>query len=123
MGQPAEKKSRAKDLARMLFYANAAIWMPLAAITVRRASGGSPEQRMTGIVLTVLMVGNALALVLSGLGLKRRSRWFWLFALAVVVVNFVLTWTDQVGWLDVLTGAIDVVLLLLLVVVRKEYWG
>ena len=107
----------------MLFYTNAAIWMPLAAITVRRASGGSPEQRMTGIVLTVLMVGNALALVLSGLGLKRRSRWFWLFALAVVVVNFVLTWTDQVGWLDVLTGAIDVVLLLLLVVVRKEYWG
>jgi hypothetical protein len=58
----------------------------------------------------------------SGLGLRRRSRWFWLFALAVVV-DFVLTWTDPVGWLDVLTGMIDLVLLVLLIVVRKEYWA
>jgi len=122
MDQPATTR-RAKEWARILFYANAAIWMPLAAITVVRASGGSPEQRITGIVLTVLMVGNALAMVLSGLGLRRRSRVFYLFAVAVVLVNLVLAWADQVGWLDVLTGMIDLVLLVLLVVVRKEYWG
>lgn len=114
---------REAEWARILLYANAAIWMPLAAVTVSRASGGSAGERAGAIVLTVLMAGNALAMVLSGLGLRRRSRWFWLFALAVVAVNFVLTWTDEVGWVDVVTGGIDLVLLGLLVAVRKEYWG
>ncbi|HQJ51002.1 MAG TPA: hypothetical protein PKW05_04405 [Anaerolineae bacterium] len=123
MGQPGESKRGAAEWARILFYANAAIWMPLAAITVVRAAGGTREERITGMVLTVLMFGNAVAMVLSALGLARRSRWFYLFAVAVVVVNLLLTWTDQVGWLDVVTGVLDLVLLGLLVVVRREYWG
>lgn len=123
MSQPAESKRRAAEWARLLFYANAAIWMPAAAITVVRAAGGTPEQRASAIALTVLMFANAVAMVLSALGLARRSRWFYLFAVAVVVVNLLLTWTDQVGWPDVVTGVLDLVLLGLLVVVRREYWS
>ena len=106
----------------MLFYADAAIWMPLAAITVVRAAGGSAEERLTAVVLTVLMLVNAGAMVLSGLGLARRSRVFYLFAVAVVVVNLLLMWLDQVGWADLLVGGLHVTLLILLIAVRKEYW-
>lgn len=123
MGQPAESKRRAAEWARLLFYANAAIWMPAAAITVVRAAGGTPEQRASAIALTVLMFANAVAMVLSALGLARRSRVFWLFAVAVVVVNLLLTDVNPGGWLDWLTGGISLVLLVLLVVVRKEYWS
>ena len=43
--------------------------------------------------------------------------------MAVLVVNIVLTVTDLVGWLDVLTGLLDPVLLALLAAIRGRYWG
>lgn len=111
------------QVAQVLFYANAVIWVLLAAATVWRMAGGSAEQRVSAVVIAVLMLGNAGAMLVSGIGLGRRSRLFYLRALAVLLVNLVLTVTDQVGLLDVLTGALDLVLLGLLIAVRKRHFA
>jgi hypothetical protein len=108
-------------VAQALFYANAAIWVVLAAATVWRMAGGSPEQRASAVVIAVLMLGNAGAMLVSGVGLGRPSRLSYLLAVAVLLVNIVLTVTDQVGLLDVLTGVLDLVLLGFLIAVRKRY--
>lgn len=118
-----EFRPTAIQLAQALFYANAAIWVVLAAATVWRMAGGSAEQRVSAVVIAVLMLGNAGAMLVSGVGLGRRSRPFYLLALGVLLVNLVLTVTDQVGLLDVLTGALDLALLGLLVAVRKHYFA
>jgi hypothetical protein len=67
------------------------------------------------------MLGNAGAMLFSAVGLGRRSRLLCLFAIAVLVVNIILT--DQTGLLDVLTGALDVVLLVLVVSMWGRYAG
>jgi len=67
------------------------------------------------------MFGNASAMCLAGWGLERRNRWFYAFALVVLGINIILTFTDQVGIYDWITLAIDLILLALLILVRKEY--
>lgn len=74
------------------------------------------------LVIALLMLGNAGAFLLAGLGLSKPRRLTWLFALAVLAVNLVLTFTDQVGALDLITAAIDLVILGLLITIRKQFW-
>jgi lysylphosphatidylglycerol synthetase-like protein (DUF2156 family) len=69
------------------------------------------------------MFGNAGAMALSGMLLARRKLLFYLLALAVLAVNIVLTFTDQVGLLDWITFAIDLVLVAILIVGRKHFYG
>jgi hypothetical protein len=109
--------------AQALFCANAVIWVLIGAATVRRMAGGSAGQQSAAWITAILMVGNAGAMLMSAVGLGRRSRLLYLFAVAVLVVNIILTVTDQVGWLDVLTGLLDLVLLALLIAIRGRYWG
>ena len=68
------------------------------------------------------MFGNAGAMLLAGLGLGLRRLLPWLFAMAVLLVNILLTFTDQVGILDWVTFAIDIVLVMLLFANRSRYW-
>jgi lysylphosphatidylglycerol synthetase-like protein (DUF2156 family) len=82
-----------------------------------RYPGGSITLWISGL----LMFGNAATMLLSVLGLGTRRRLFYFFSLAVLAVNLVLTFTDQVGFLDWITFAIDLVLIALLVATRKLY--
>lgn len=109
--------------AQALFCANAVIWVLLAVVTVLRMGDGSAGQQQAAPFIAILMLGNAVVMLVSAWGLGRRSRLFYLFAVAVLVVNIILTITDQVGWLDVLTGLLDLVLLALLAAMRGRYWG
>jgi hypothetical protein len=84
---------------------------------------GPVGQRSAAGIIAILMLGNAGAMLLSGIGLGRRSRLFYVFALGVLLVNLVLTVTDQVGLLDLLMGALDLVLLGLLIAVRDRYFA
>ena len=72
-------------------------------------------------LIVVLMFGNAGAMLLSGWGLRRRNRWFYALALAVLCVNIILTFTDQVGIYDWITLIIDLAILAILVRMRKEF--
>jgi hypothetical protein len=62
------------------------------------------------------------SVALSGALLPKRRLLFYLFALAVLAVNVLLTFTDQVGALDWITLVIDLVLLGILIVARKQFY-
>jgi hypothetical protein len=106
--------------ARALFYVNAAVWMLLGAASLVRMAGNSADPGVTLLVVAMLMFGNAAAM-LWGLGLGKQNRLFYFFAIAVLVVNIILTFTDQFGVLDFATLAIDVVLFGLLIATRARY--
>ena len=111
---------KAMRWAQGLFFLNAAIWLALGVMSLMRL-GGNQGQGVAALVVAVLMFGNAGAMALCGALLPKRRMLFYLFALAVLAVNIVLTFTDQVGALDWITFAIDLVLLGILVVARKEF--
>jgi hypothetical protein len=113
---------KAMRWAQGLFFLNAAIWLVFGIVSVVRI-GGNAGQAVTAVVVAILMFGNAGAMALSGALLGKRRLLFYLFALAVLAVNVVLTFTDQVGALDWITLAIDLVLLGVLIVGRKQFIG
>ena len=45
--------------------------------------------RVTALIIALFMFGNAVAMLISGLGLGLRSKWLYLLAVAVIVVNMV----------------------------------
>ena len=113
---------RAVQWAQGLFFLNAAIWLGFGIASVVRLAGGA-GQGVTALVVAILMFGNAGAMALSGALLGKRWALFYLFALAVLAVNVLLTFTDQVGALDWITFAIDLVLVGILIVARKQFIG
>jgi lysylphosphatidylglycerol synthetase-like protein (DUF2156 family) len=107
--------------AQGLFFLNAAIWLGFAVWTVVRPGGIGPVSAAAGWVVAMLMVGNAVAMLLSGLGIGTRRRLFYVFALLVLAVNIVLTFADEFGVFDAATLLIDVALLGLLIAARRRY--
>ena len=96
--------------AQGLFWANAAVWLSLGVASIARILAQDPEQVLTAWAVAVLMFGNAAAMGLAAWAIARRGIWT-LFTLAVLMVNIVLTFTDQVGLLDWATFAIDLAIL------------
>lgn len=108
-------------LARALFCLNVAIWIAFDVVTLLRLAGSQAGPPITGVVIGVLMFGNAAAMLIVGLGLGRQ-RLFYALALALLAVNTVLTLTDEVGFFDWATLAIDLILLGLLIATRRSYF-
>jgi hypothetical protein len=115
-------KPKAVRAAQILFFVNAAIWLVLGVTTLVRLASGATDQSMTMWVVGILVFGNAGAMLLAGIGIGRPRKLFYLFALAVLVVNIILTFTDQVGIWDLLTLLVDLALLVLLIVARGWYF-
>lgn len=66
------------------------------------------------------MAGNAAAMLLAGLCLAKPNIIYLYFAIALLVVNILLTFTDQFGLLDFITLLIDLALLSLLIYLRLK---
>jgi hypothetical protein len=115
------EKPRAVQAAQFLFYINAAIWLLLGITTLVRLASGATDQTMTMWVVGILALSNGAAMLLAGIGIGKPNRLFFIFALAVLALNIILTFTDEFGILDLLTLLMDLVLLALLIVVRKWY--
>jgi hypothetical protein len=117
-----EAGMKAMRWAQRLFFVNAAIWLVLGIVSLARLGSGEGGV-VTALVVAILMFGNAGAMALSGALLPRRRLIFYLFALAVLAINIVLTFTDQVGALDWITFAVDMVLVGILIVARRQFYG
>jgi hypothetical protein len=113
---------KAMRWAQGLFFLNAAIWLVLGIVSLVRL-GGSETGAVTALVVVVLMFGNAGAMALSGALLPGRRLLFYLFALVLLAVNIALTFTDQVGTLDWITFAVDLVLVGILIAAREQFYG
>lgn len=122
MMQLAKGKPRPVRAAQGLFFLNAVIWLSFGVVSVLRL-GDNPEQLVTAVIVAVLMVGNVGAMLLAGFSLGRLTRWSYIFALAVLLVNIVLTFTDQFGIFDLLTLLLDLLLFGLLLATRSLYTG
>jgi hypothetical protein len=108
--------------AQILFYINAAVWLALGVFTLARLENGATGQSISMWVVGILVLGNAAAMLLAGIVIGWPRKLFYLFALAVLGVNIVLTFTDQVGIWDILTLLVDLTLLGLLIVGRGWYF-
>lgn len=119
----ADKSGASSVLAtRLLFYLNTAIWLVLAAVSlVRLARGTAAAQPVVLLIIAALMVGNAGAMLLAGWGLG-RARIFFPLALLLLGINILLSFTDQVGFLDLSTLLIDLALLVLVILNRSTFW-
>jgi lysylphosphatidylglycerol synthetase-like protein (DUF2156 family) len=110
-------------ITRTLFYLNATIWLAIGLLSLARLERGGVTPMWVQGFIALLILANAGAMLLAGWGLGRRRRLTYLFALAVVLVNILLTFTDQVGFLDWITLALDVVILGFLIVVWKIFYN
>lgn len=95
-------RRKAVQLAKGLFFLNGLIWLGLSLSGALRLVGGNPA---TLAVVSLLMFGNSAAMFLAGLVLGEGRRLGYGFALALLLVNILLTFTDQVGLLDWLNMA------------------
>jgi uncharacterized membrane protein YsdA (DUF1294 family) len=115
-------KPRTVVIAQAMFFINAAIWLAFGVAGIIRLARENTAPENVMWVITILMFGNVGAMLVAGLWLHRQSKWAYIFALAVLVVNIFLTFTDQVGFFDILTALIDVSLIGLLLFDRKNYF-
>lgn len=107
--QDSQVARRLFRLARVLFVLNAVIWLAFGVISLNglAASAGTPILW----AVALLMLGNAAALLVCAWLLRRRGKLALLATTAVLAANILLTFTDQVGFLDIATAVLDVVLL------------
>lgn len=97
-------------ISQTLFSLNALIWVGLGIGTLWRLGDTSPNLRFIMAIMGVMMFGNAGAFLLSAWLLPKKRMPVVIFALAVLLVNILLTFTDQVGFWDWATVLIDFVL-------------
>jgi hypothetical protein len=103
-------------LQRILFSIAAGFWLVVGALAafgiVDLGFGSADAARVAGI----LMLGNGVALALVGWLSLRGHRLVDFVALAVVTLNVILSVTDEIGLLDLLSLLVSGALLVLLIV-------
>ena len=117
-----ETRLRTVRFTQWLFFFNACIWLVFAVNSIFRLVNSSNTPLIAIWVVTILMFGNAGTMLVTGLWLGQRSRWAFFLALVVLFVNILLTFTDQVGFYDIVTVLLDFVILGLLLYDRKNYF-
>lgn len=110
-------------LTQILFYVSGAVWVLLGIAALWRMNAGGLLTPISAIMIGMLMFGNAFILLLAGVGLAERTRLTYLFALLILVVNIVLAFTDQFGLFDLLTLLLNLLILALLLIYRKQLWA
>ena len=114
------KKLSGTKTAQVLFFINAMIWLAFGLYTLLGMVSRYPGYVMVYIV-GVLMLGNVTAMALSGFLIGKKNKWFFFFALFVLAINILLTFTDQFGFFDLATLVLDLVLFVILISIRKQY--
>jgi hypothetical protein len=116
--------SHSLEIAKGLFFLNAAIWLVISLFTFLETLHlytGQADQKIMVVAILTLTLGNVAAMALSGFFIIKRNKWFYYFAVFVLVINMVLTFTDQFGFWDFATLVIDLILFGVLISIRKQY--
>jgi hypothetical protein len=108
-------------VAQGLFLVNAVIWVFFGAATLVRMADSANANTFALLEIAALMGGNAVLMFAAGLGLRTQRRVCLHFAFAVLIVNIVLTITDEFGLFDLITLLINVVILGLLIAARGHF--
>jgi hypothetical protein len=118
--QEQPRPSRLMVVVLALFAVHVVIWVALGIAALVRGS----EYLLYGInlydVFALMMLAYAALIGLAGYGVYRRSRLLYFLALALLVVNTILSVTDDLGFLDFAVLALDLALLALLIAGRRR---
>jgi hypothetical protein len=109
-----------RKIAQVLFILNAGIWGILGFVSLLRIPQSFPNMGLTGWIIAILMFGNAAAMLWSGIILGKHKKWLDVLALIILLVNIVLTFTDEFGALDLITLVIDLELLIFMLISWKS---
>ncbi|MGD8455084.1 MAG: hypothetical protein PVF83_01780 [Anaerolineales bacterium] len=116
-----DTKSKVSTGARLGLFLMGVVWLIFTVVTIfRLADGKSYGYPMAGVIVAGLAFGNAFAFFISGWGLDRYPRFFVILSILLVAVNILLSFTDQVGFFDVATAVVDVVVLVLLLWLGRD---
>lgn len=108
-------------MAQALLFLNGFIWLAFGIYSLVSLSDKYPEQSIIYWIIPLLMFGNSGAMLLSAFLLGRQQRVFYYFTGAVVLINIILTVTDQFGLFDLITLLIDLLLIGILILKRKWF--
>lgn len=108
-------------LAQALLVLNALVWTVIGISTLLRLASSSSQSTVVFLLIAVLMFGNAVLMLAAAWLLGKRRSSFYYFALLVLLVNILLTFTDQFGMVDLLTVLFDLLILGMLVFKRSEF--
>ena len=104
--------------AQGLFLLNMLIWLGFGTASLARLEkGGDPVY----VVIALMLLGNAVLMGVAAWLLGKHTLWGYLFALVLLGINILTTFTDQVGLPDIATVLVDIVLFLLLIFKRREF--
>ncbi len=109
-----------RTLVRYLFFITAIALVILSAGSFMR-DNPNPGMKIMYNVYAILMLGDAVAMLICGLYINRQMKVVYWFAVIVLALNIVLTIFDQFGLIDFLFVLLNVVTLVLLFVLRKEF--
>lgn len=107
-------------IAQALFFLNTFIWLGLAAYVLYDMTVIN-NNRLSAVLVGIFMLGNAAMMLVNGILLGKRQTWAYYFAVFVLTVNIILTFTDQFGFWDLLTLIVDLILFVILLSIRKPY--
>ncbi len=105
---------------RDLFLLNAALWLVIGGISLVRIAHNTTLPIAALCMIVVLMLGNAGVMIFCGWKMVKRPQRYYYFAVAVVVVNLILTVTDEFGIFDLIVLISNSVLLISLLAVRPR---
>ena len=106
--------------AQLLLLINGLLWIGLAVYSLLRFPFGDVHQFAAWVVIG-LMFANALILLLVAWGLGRGSRFLYWLGLAQVMLNLILSVTDQIGLWDLLVLLLNAIILALLFAQRRRF--
>jgi hypothetical protein len=122
------KKKQKKDthavtlnIARALYYFNAILWLWIALFTFGEMIL-SDNSLTAAFMVSGFLLFNAVLLFMCGRMLNKRTRWIWLFALFIVLLNAFIAFFIPHENLGIIALVIDFVLLFGLLSLRKAYF-
>jgi hypothetical protein len=113
-------KHRLASFVRYLFFVTAIVLVIFGAGSFMR-SNPNPDMQIIYAVYAVLMVGDAVTMLICGLYVNRQIQTVFWFAVIVLSLNIALTIFDQFGLIDLLFSSLNIITLILLVILRKEF--
>jgi hypothetical protein len=105
---------------RYLFFVTAIALVFLAAGSFMRTNN-NPNMLIVYAVYATLMLGDALVMLVCGLYINRKIKMVFWFAVIVLSLNIILTIFDQFGLIDFIFVLLNLITLIPLLVLRKEF--
>ena len=112
------KKERMMRLIQGLLLLDMIVWMALGGMSLHKQAAAAAEPANFQQTIGLMMIGNAL--LFGILAFYYRKTHFRMLTVVWLMVNIVLTFTDQFGLLDILTLLLDVLILVLILIQKKR---